>query len=410
VNLWLDPKARLILIANFLLVVGSGITWLAVPWLLIQQPNGNAIYGLSSSVLTLLLVLLLPFLGKAIDRNSRQKVLFIYYGFGLITNLFVIATILIQGRVETWHLVMSITFGSLGVSVYFPAQFAFNQEVLSRDQYRALSGAIEVQWQSGAMIAGGLATLLINRVPLAAILVLDCCAYVAAFCVMARVPYSRNPKLEANSASAWKLMLEGFAYLQQRPRLSLVLLGSFLPFLGVMVCIFLAPVFINNVLHAGPVVFGFSEVSYSFGAVLAGLTIPWLIGKIGLIRTLLLTVGCYTLAAAINPVFPVVAVFLGSVFFQGWGNAGSRVARSTIALEAVPNELMGRVNLFYSVLERLLRAGLIVFVTHQVAASGARSSYWTIAGIGLCGWIMIALCRRFRRHQVVPVGIPEKAV
>ena len=194
-NLWRDRKARLILIANFLLVVGSGITWLAVPWLLIHRPNGNAVYGLSSSALTLLIFLFLPFLGKAIDRNSRKKVLLGYYVFALVTNLFVIAMILLQGHVETWHLVMAMTFGSLGVSVYYPAQFAFNQEVLSRDQYRALSGAIEVQWQSGAMIAGGLATLLINRVPLAAILILDCCAYIAAF--LCHVARSLQPKPEA---------------------------------------------------------------------------------------------------------------------------------------------------------------------------------------------------------------------
>ena len=409
-NLWRDRKARLILIANFLLVVGSGVTWLAVPWFLIQQPNGNGVYGLSSSALTLLIFLLLPFLGKAIDRNSRKKILLGYYVFALVTNLFVIGMILLQGRVETWHLVMAMTFGSLGVSVYYPAQFAFNQEVLPRDQYRALSGAIEVQWQSGAMIAGGLATVLINRVPLAAILVLDCCAYIAAFCVMSCVPYTRNPKLDANTGPAWNIMLEGFTYLRQRPRLSLVLLGSFLPFLGVMVCVYLTPVFINNALHAGPVVFGFAEAAYSFGAVLAGLTIPWLSRKFGLLRTLLLTVACYTLAAAVNPVFAAVAVFLGSLVLQGWGNAGSRVARSIVALETVPNELMGRVNLFYSALERLLRAALLAIVTQQVATTGARSGYWTITGVGLCGWIMIVFCRRFRRHHVVPIATPEKAV
>jgi MFS family permease len=115
--------------------------------------------------LTLLIFLLLPFLGKAIDRNSRKKVLIGYFIFGISTNLFVIAMILQQGHVQTWHLVMSISMGSLGVSVYYPAQFAFNQEVLAREQYRALSGAIEVQWQGGAMVAGGLASFLITRVP-----------------------------------------------------------------------------------------------------------------------------------------------------------------------------------------------------------------------------------------------------
>jgi MFS family permease len=409
VNLWQDPKARLILIANFLLVVGSGITWIAVPWLLIHQPNGDAVFGLSNSALTLLIFLLLPFLGKAIDRNSRKKVLIIYYLFGISTNAFIIAMILLRGHVETWHLVMSISMGSLGVSVYYPAQFAFNQEVLAREQYRALSGAIEVQWQSGAMIAGGLASFLINRVPLTWILLLDTCTFAAALAVLAFVPYRPNPNLGANVGSAWKLMFEGFAYLRLRPRLSLVLLGSYLPFLGIMLGGYLLPVFIKNTLHAGPEVYGFAEVFYSLGAVLAGLAIPPLSCKIGLLPTLLLTVGCYTVAVVANPLHPGVGVLLGSLALQGLGNAGSRVARSTVALETVPNELMGRLNLFYSALERLLRAIFLAVVTQQVATSDPKSGYWTIAGIGSAGWIMIFCCRRFRRQKVMP-PVPAEGV
>jgi len=222
VNLWRDPNARLILIANFLLVVGSGITWIAVPWLLIHQPNGEALFGVSTSVLTLLILLLLPYLGKVIDRNSRKKVLLIYFVFGMSTNLFIIAMILLQGRLETWHLITVISLGSLGASVYYPVQFAFNQEVLAREQYSALSGAIEVQWQGGAMIAGGLASFLINRVPLTLILLVDTCTFLGGLVVMAMVPYRRNPNHEAQIRSAWKMMLEGLTYLQTRPRLSLV--------------------------------------------------------------------------------------------------------------------------------------------------------------------------------------------
>jgi hypothetical protein len=123
--------------------------------------------------------------------------------------------------------------GSLGVSVYYPAQFAFNQEVLAREQYSALSGAIEVQWQAGAMIAGGLASFLINRVPLTMILLIDTCTFAAGLLVLRMVPYRRNPNLDANVRSAWKMMFEGFTYLRIRPRLSLVIFGSFLPFLGI---------------------------------------------------------------------------------------------------------------------------------------------------------------------------------
>ena len=169
-NLWRDPKARLVLSANFLLVVGAGITFMAVPWLLIQQPNGQSIFGSANAFLTLVIFLLLPYFGKAVDRNSRKAVILAYFGFAIAIDLFVIAALLVQGHVEVWHLLTVFCLGSLGASVYYPAQFAFNQEIFARNQYEALSGAIEIQWQAGAMIAGALGALLVGRVPLWAIL------------------------------------------------------------------------------------------------------------------------------------------------------------------------------------------------------------------------------------------------
>jgi hypothetical protein len=80
-----------------------------------------------------------------------------------------------------------------------------------------------------------------------------------------------------------------------------------------------------------------------------------------------------------------------------------------MTLETVPNELMGRINLFYSALERLLRAIFLAVVTQQIATSNAKSGYWTLAGIGLAGWVMIFCCRRFRRQKVMP-AVPTGGV
>ena len=102
-------------------------------------------------------------------------------------------------------------------------------------------------------------------------------------------------------------------------------------------------------------------------------------------------------------------MLLVSLAMLGWGNAGSRVARSTLMLETVPNELMGRVNLFYSALERLLRSIFLAIVTQQVATTGVKSSYWTVAGIGAFAWATILCCRRFRHHKVAPPFAIEKA-
>jgi MFS family permease len=408
VNLWRDPNARLILISNFLLVVGSGITWIAVPWLLIHQPNGEQLFGVSNTLLTLVLLLLVPFLGKLIDRSSRKKMIVGYYLFGMAANLFVILMILIERHVAAWHLIVAISLGSLGASVYYPAQYAFNQEVLPRDLYRSLSGAIEVQWQAAAMIAGGLAAFLVNRVPLTLILLFDTLTFASGLTVIMFVPYRK--KLESVSSSAWEMMLEGFGYLRRRPRLSLVMFSSFLPFLGVMLGGYLTPIFVKDVLRAGPEVYGLGEVFYSLGAVIAGLTIPSLSLRLGLVGTLLVTVGAYTLAVLANPIVPSIAILLTSMALQGWGNAGSRVARGTLSLETIPNELMGRVTLFFSALERLLRAFFLGVITSQVGSFGAKSGYWTITIIGAFAWITIVACRQFRRQKLPPAEELRKVI
>lgn len=401
VNLWRDPKARLILMANFLLVVGSGITFIAVPWLLVHQPSGEALYGGTNAILTLLIFLLLPYLGKAIDRNPRKNVLLIYFVCAIAINLFVTAAILLQGHVESWHLLTVFSLGSFGFSVYYPAQFAFNQEVISPDQYSALSGAIEVQWQAGAMVAGGLASFLIGRVPLPAILLFDAATYVAGFALIAMIPYKRAP-WEGGPVSAWKMMFEGVTYLRQRPRLSVVIFGSFLPFLALMVGNYLAPIFVKDVLQAGPAIYALGEITYGVGAVAAGLTVPALNRRAGLIPTLLVTVSVFAVAVVVNPILPAIWVLLVSFVFQGWGNAGSRVARTTLILQTVPNAIVGRVTLFYSALERLLRSVLLALATFQVATVGSKAGYWMLGAVAACGWLMILACRKIRPYQIEP--------
>jgi MFS family permease len=402
VTLWRDPTARLVLTANFFLIVGAGITFMAVPWLLIHQPHGQEIYGYVNAALTLLIFVLLPSFGKLVDRNSRKQVVLGYYLFCFALNSIVITNLLILGRVEVWHLLAVYCLGSLGHSLYYPAQFALNQEIFRPDQYEDLSGTIEVLWQGGAMIAGATGAFAITFVPFWGILCFDTGCYLLGFLLILRVPYKPRSLATVQKESAWRLLWEGFGYLRERPRLSVVIFGSFLPFLGLMVANYLSPIFVSGTLRAGPEVYGYGEVAYAVGAVLAGLTVPKLNARYGLVGTLLLTIGVFTVASAAVPLFPVLAVFVVAFSFQGWGNAGSRVARSILVLRTVPNQLVGRVNLFYGAAERLLRSIALVTVTWQVAISGPRTSYGMIVGIAFSAWILVLVCRRTRLQQMPP--------
>jgi MFS family permease len=406
VNIWRDPKARIVLTANFLLVVGASLTFMAIPWLLIQQEHGKAILGYTNSLITLIILFLLPYLGKLVDRNSRKAVVLMFLALGFAVNVLVIAAIILGGRVEVWELLTVFCYGSLGASVYYPAQFALNQEIFAHNQYEQLSGAIEIQWQAASMIAGAAGAFLISRVPLWSILSIDAATYAASFCLIIRLAYSRSSNFAAPATSALKMMGEGVSYLQQRPRLSIVMLASFLPFLALMVANYLSPIFVRDTLGMGSEVYAAGEVSYAVGAVVAGLSVPFINGKIGLVPTLLFTIGLYTIAVALNPILPVAGVFLVSFLLQGWGNAGSRVARSILVLKTVPNEIIGRVNLLYGAIERLLRAALLALVTYLLKDWGPNGSYFILAGVCLVGWLLVAACRNVRTHKVEPASVP----
>src|SRR5262249_42926221 len=162
---------------------------------------------------------------------------------------------------------------------------------------------------------------------------IDAAAYLTAFLIMSRLQYQRAQEHSMAPASAWAMLIEGLEYLRGRPRLSVVMLASYLPFVAVMVANFLSPIFVREVLQQGPQIYGVGEVSYAVGATLAGLTVPAVNARIGLVPTLLCTIAVYGVAASLNPIAPIAMVFFVSYALQGWGNAGSRVARTILVLK-----------------------------------------------------------------------------
>ena len=73
--------------------------------------------------------------------------------------------------------------------------------------------------------------------------------------------------------------------------------------------------------------------------------------------------------------FPHGAVYLVAALLLGFGNAGSRVARSAAMLHLIDNKVMGRVGSFFHAYDRVLRTVLTSAVIAIVAAGGARPAF-----------------------------------
>ncbi|MBV8585645.1 MAG: MFS transporter, partial [Verrucomicrobia bacterium] len=165
---------------------------------------------------------------------------------------------------------------------------------------------------------------------------------------------------------------------------------------------FLSPIFVHDVLKQGAEVYGIGEMSYAIGAIAAGLVIPHVNHRFGLVRTLLMTIGIFAVAVALYPLAPIAIVFWFSFTLQGLGNAGARVARSILVLKTVPNEIIGRVNLFYSGAERLLRSLTLFAATSLITSFSAQSAYWLLVVVVGIAWLMVWMCRGFREYPIAP--------
>ncbi|KRF23151.1 MFS transporter [Paenibacillus sp. Soil787] len=407
-----DRRMTFLMIANILSSIGSGITMIGVPWLLVNRAGGSEIFGYATLASTIILFFLSPHIGVYIDRISRKKMLLGSEVIGGSVTLLFALWGLSTGHFETWQLIVIYFSGSLYYNVHFPTQFAFTQEIFSKEQYKTLNSILEVQNQSTSMIAGGLASLLIDHIDFAWILLADAMTYFLGFGLFLLIPYIKNRSVAANGAvSMWSNIREGFAYLKTRPLLVMFFLCALMPFLFVMVGNYLYPVYITSVLHGGASVLGAADMIFAIGAVLAGLTVPLLMQRLGSYYTTILSFVIFSLSIVFFYVFPLVSIFLLFKTLNGWGNAGSRVARNTILMEMVPNHLIGRVNSFFNTVGMGMRVLLIGVCTQIVSFQGARTAILllgvllVVSFIGLIGSRPLFNVTTQAKNEAVPQEI-----
>jgi MFS family permease len=360
-----DSRVQRLLIANTLGSIGSGVTIFAVPWLLVHQPNGNEAYRWVTIATTIVLFLLMPYYGAWVDHHSRKTALLASEVWGFGATLGMAITGLALGGFAPWQLMTIYFAGMLYYTLHYPAKFAMIQQMFDRSQYQSLTGLLEIQGQTAMMIAGGLGGLLIEHVPLWAILLFDAATYLISFLIQATLPYEPThlatlPSPLAPRTSVWASVAVGWRWLRDRPRLALFFTCSLVPFLIVMAGNYLFPIYVAQTLKASAIYFAGGEITFALGAIVAGFLLPRLIGEHSAASTIPATMLVFLAGLLVLILFRFPLTFLFAGALLGFGNAGCRVARSALLLHLVPNEYMGRVGGFYQVLDRVLRTVLVM--------------------------------------------------
>ncbi|MEK5529613.1 MFS transporter [Viridibacillus sp. FSL R5-0468] len=365
-DLYNDSRFRLIIFANIASSIGSGITMIAIPWMLVTSENGNTAFGYISICMTIINFLITPFIGNLVDKMNRKKILLIseFVCFLLLTLFTLIGFIGLT--YEVWHYTIIYMIGSLYYTIFFPTMFALNQEIFNKDQYKALNGTMEVQSQLSSMIAGALASILLLKWDLHYILLLDVLSYAAAIYFYMKLPYMGKP-IDKTEKTDKKRVSEGLRYMMIRPTMFLFLLFSIMPFIGVMVTNYLFPVYLRDVLKASASAYGIESMIYAIGAIIAGMFIPVLARKIGNEKTIIYSVITYTIAISLI-VLVNLPLYLSLMFFIAVGNSGARVARNSFLMDQIPNEIIGRVDSLFRSIGLLFRIVLLALFTQMVSS------------------------------------------
>lgn len=374
-----DTRVRRLLVANTLGSIGAGITIFAVPWLLVNQPDGNAAFRWTTIATTVALFLIMPYWGAWVDRHSRKAAL-------LGSELWGAGATLVMAGI-TWHSdghvswqLMTIYFaGMLYYTLHYPAKFALIQQLFDKSHYQSLIGLLEIQGQTAMMIAGGLGGLLITQLPLWAILLVNTATYLVSFAIQSTLPYAAthltaraDGAAPSRATSIWGSVAEGYAWLRARPRLALFFTCTLIPFVIVMTGNYLFPIYVAQTLQAGPRWFAAGEIAFAVGAIVAGFMLPRLIDRHSAANTIPATFLVFLAGLLVFVFIPAPLPFLAASLLLGFGNAGCRVARSALLLHTIPNEFMGRVGGFYNVLDRILRtvlvSAMVIIDTHGPSA------------------------------------------
>ncbi|WP_194840957.1 MFS transporter [Filobacillus milosensis] len=354
-----DKQFILIIIANFLSSVGSGITTIAASWLLVNQTNGEIILGYTMIGTTIIMFIIAPYVGVLIDRFSRKKI----YLFNQVLGFCVIgsATIpgVMTGTYDTWQLVIFIFSFSLYFALHYPTLLALTQEIFSKEYYRSISGVLEVESQTASAVAGGITGLLLGVISYDIIFLFDMSTFIFSFIFISFIKYEKQYKKVKSKKPVWNDIMVGLEFLKGKRKLVILLISTLVPFMCVTAFNYVDPVYVTDILEASGQIYGLSSMSYALGAIGAGIISVLLAKKFGYVFTTKVMMISYLLfLLALVSVYHV-AIYLAANLLAGAGNSGTRVMRRTLMLELIPNHKIGRVNSFFISVELVVRIILL---------------------------------------------------
>jgi MFS family permease len=375
---------RLLWTSSLLWNFGRWIDILVAGWLALQLTDSAWLVALIGFYRNAPIPIFGAFAGVVADRYDRRRLILA----AQFTNILVttaVASLLLLGRLEYWHLAAANLLLGLAWSVEWPCRRALMPDLVGRDEVlRAIvldSYSMNLMKVFGPIIGGSLLAIL----PIA-----DCYLLIAAIYLLALLPIVvlRVPQgaIATPAAASLRFIAEGLAFCGRHPPVRGVLLITILMNCFAFPYVQLLSVFARDVLGVGPFELGLLAAGDGAGS-LVGLTI--LVSASQLRRPgWLFVVGsagfCLSLFGfAVSPLFVASIALLVAA---GICHSTFSTFQSTIILGAVDAALRGRAMGVLTLAIGSAPLGMLL----MGAVAAALTAPWAVGLCAATGTLLIA--------------------
>ena len=397
---------------------------LSVPWYFARQgisSDFNLIYG----IITGATVFWGLTAGTIVDRFNRKRVFLINNAVEGIILLSAATYGLSTGNMPTPLIILVFTTTVFGFYLHYPNLYAFAHEITHEGEYTKVTSAIEIVGQSTNVLAGAGAALLLEGVDIAhtwnvagrsfginwqvdawtiqEIFLMDGITYGLSIGLIALIRYAPTHLDTIDRGAFIRRLRTGFSYLRRNPVIFLFGVFSHSIFVVMLVKLnALMPLYITNHLQAGGNVFGAMEVLYGVGALTAGALVGVLFRNFTTVRAIIILLLLATAALVLSTLTRSVGVFLCVGLMIGFANAGARVLRLSFLFRHVPNQVIGRVNSIFGIINVMNRTAFILILSLPFFGAGSHILW----GYGLMALftLLSAMVLTARYRSIVTVG------
>lgn len=381
----------------------------------------SELFFISFSVITLGSLFWGLYAGALIDGFNRKDV---FLGTNFIEGLIVlaVATLGFSEQLPPILIILVFTATYYGYHIHYPNLYAFVQEISEPKDYVKVTTYIEIVGQFTSMGSAALGAILLNGIDgngpqqmfgitvnlpfhlekwsLHEIFMLDGLTYLLSFVLILFIKYRPTKNvIFSEDGNLSERLKSGFVYLKQNPYVTIFGICAFSTFIIILVEIFcLLSLYVYNHLNQTPIVLGLSEFMYASGSLVSGFIIHRVLSSMPvpksiIILTLLTTLGFYICAFSQN-----LYVFFFVCLLIGFTNSGSRIFRVSYLFRLIPNNLTGRINSIFNVINTVFRMIFILIFCLPFFHVGSNVQYaYLILGTFTlaASIILIALYNKF---------------